>query len=293
MKSARLTIELTLLAAGFPGLLSALELQPDTLKAWDDYIRSADTRMQTRVDGQRPFLWTDEAPDRGARLQRGEILVAPVVERGTRAVAGGLIHDWLGAAFIPHATIEALLAVVHDYGRYKEFYRPVVADSKVLACTEMDQKFSMVWQHRVLLINAAMEGQYKARDFALDERHGYNIANTTQVREIESYGKNGEYLLPPGQGNGFIWRLHSIARYEERDGGVYLELEAVALTRSIPPSLRWLVSPVVSRLSIDSLATSLRQTRDAVVSLPQSPDRIASCAISRHSFGAGKKAGVE
>ena len=293
MKSARLTIELTLLAAGFPGLLSALELQPDTLKAWDDYIRSADTRMQTRVDGQRPFLWTDEAPDRGARLQRGEILVAPVVERGTRTVAGGLIHDWLGAAFIPHATIEALLAVVHDYGRYKEFYRPVVADSKVLACTEMDQKFSMVWQHRVLLINAAMEGQYQARDFALDERRGYNIANTTQVREIESYGKNGEYLLPPGQGNGFIWRLHSIARYEERDGGVYLELEAVALTRSIPPSLRWLVSPVVNRLSIDSLATSLRQTRDAVVSLPQSPDRIASCAISRHSFGAGKKAGVE
>jgi hypothetical protein len=293
MKSARLTIELTLLAAGFPGLLSALELQPDTLKAWDDYIRSADTRMQTRVDGQRPFLWTDEAPDRGARLQRGEILVAPVVERGTRTVAGGLIHDWLGAAFIPHATIEGLLAVVHDYGRYKEFYRPVVADSKVLACTEMDQKFSMVWQHRVLLINAAMEGQYQARDFALDERRGYNIANTTQVREIESYGKNGEYLLPPGQGNGFIWRLHSIARYEERDGGVYLELEAVALTRSIPPSLRWLVSPVVSRLSIDSLATSLRQTRDAVVSLPQSPDRIASCAISRHSFGAGKKAGVE
>jgi len=293
MKSARLTIELTLLAAGFPGLLSALELQPDTLKAWDDYIRSADTRMQTRVDGQRPFLWTDEAPDRGARLQRGEILVAPVVERGTRTVAGGLIHDWLGAAFIPHATIEGLLAVVHDYGRYKEFYRPVVADSKVLACTEMDQKFSMVWQHRVLLINAAMEGQYQARDFALDERRGYNIANTTQVREIESYGKNDEYLLPPGQGSGFIWRLHSIARYEERDGGVYLELEAVALTRSIPPSLRWLVSPVVSRLSIDSLATSLRQTRDAVVSLPQSPDRIASCAISRHSFGAGKKAGVE
>ncbi len=293
MKSARLTIELTLLAAGFPGLLSALELQPDTLKAWDDYIRSADTRMQTRVDGQRPFLWTDEAPDRGARLQRGEILVAPVVERGTRTVAGGLIHDWLGAAFIPHATIEGLLAVVHDYGRYKEFYRPVVADSKrARVHGRWIRSFSMVWQHRVLLINAAMEGQYQARDFALDERRGYNIANTTQVREIESYGKNGEYLLPPGQGNGFIWRLHSIARYEERDGGVYLELEAVALTRSIPPSLRWLVSPVVSRLSIDSLATSLRQTRDAVVSLPQSPDRIASCAISRHRFGAGKKAGV-
>jgi hypothetical protein len=113
------------------------------------------------------------------------------------------------------------------------------------------------------------------------------------VREIESYGKEGEYLLPPGQGSGYIWRLHSIARYEERDGGVYLELQAIALTRSIPPSLRWLVNPVVNHLSINSLTTSLRQTREAVVSLPQSPQRIASCAISRHSFGTGKKIGME
>jgi hypothetical protein len=293
MKAAKLTIELTLLVAGYPGLSSAIGLQPDTMKAWDDYIRNADSRMQSRLDGHQPFLWTDEAPDRGARLQRGEILVSPVAGRGTRSVAGGLIHDWLGAAFIPNATIEGLLAVVHDYGRYKEFYRPVVAESKVLACTEADQRFFMVWQHRVLFVNAAIEGQYQARDFAIDARRGYNIAGTTQVQEIESYGKDGEYLLPPGQGNGFIWKLHSIARYEERDGGVYLELEAFALTRDIPLSLRWLVSPVVNHLSMNSLTTSLRQTRDAVVSLPQSPERIASCAISAHSFGNGKKGGVE
>jgi hypothetical protein len=293
MQAARITIGLTLLAAGFPGLSSAIGLEPDTLKAWEDYIRNADSRMQLRLDGHQRFLWTDEAPDRCARLQHGEILVSPVTGRGTLSVAGGLIHDWLGAAFIPNATLEGLLAVVHDYGRYKEFYKPVVADSKVLACTETDQKFSMVWQHRVLLINAAIEGQYQARDFAIDARRGYNIANTTQVREIEGYGRSGEYLLPPGQGSGFIWGMHSIARYEERDGGVYLELEAIALTRTIPASLRWIVSPVVNHLSINSLVTSLHQTRDAVVSLPQYPERIASCAISGHRSGNGKNGGVE
>jgi len=293
MKAAKMTIEIALMAAGFPGLLSAIALQPDTLRAWDDYIRNADSRMQTRLDGHQPFLWTDEAADRGARLKHGEILFAPVIGRGTQNVEGGLIHDWLGAAFIPNATLESLLAVVHDYGRYKEFYRPVVADSKTLVCTETDQRFFMVWQHRVLFVNAAIQGQYQARDFALDARRGYNIAGTTQVREIESYGKDSEYLMPPGQGNGFIWAMHSIARYQERDGGVYLELEAIALTRDIPSSLRWLVSPVVNHLSINSLVTSLRQTRDAVVSLPQSPERIASCTISGHSAGNGRKGGVE
>ncbi|MGA3237551.1 MAG: hypothetical protein ABSG03_14740 [Bryobacteraceae bacterium] len=293
MKAGRMTLEVSLLVAGFPGLLSAIELQPDTLKAWDDYIRNADSHMQSRLDGRRPFLWTDEASDRGARLRQGEILVVPINGHGAQSVANGLIHDWLGAAFIPNATIEGLLAVVHDYGRYKEFYGPVVADSKVLACSETDQRFSMVWQHRVLFVDAAIEGQYQASDFALDAQHGYNIANTTQLREIESYGKSGEYLLPPGQGSGFIWRLHSIARYEQRDGGVYLELEAIALTRTIPSSLRWVVTPVVNHLSINSLMTSLRQTRDAVVSLPQSPERIASCAIGRHGFPIAKNGGVE
>src|SRR5262249_24972418 len=114
-------------------------------------------------------------------------------------------------------------------------------------------------------------------DVRLDARRGYNIANATQMQEIENYGRAGERLLPPGTGNGFIWRLHSIARYEERDGGVYLELEAIALTRDIPAGFRWLVNPVVNHLSINSLTTSLRQTRDAVNS--QSANRsYDSCA---------------
>src|SRR5262249_19058471 len=103
---------------------------------------------------------------------------------------------------------------------------------------------------------------------------GYNVADTTQVQEIENYGHPGEHLLPPGTGNGFIWRLRSMARYEERDGGVYFELEAIALTRDIPTSLRWLVKPVVNRLSINSLTTILRQTRDAVKSLPSNREQL-------------------
>jgi hypothetical protein len=67
-----------------------------------------------------------------------------------------------------------------------------------------------------------------------------------------------------GEGNGLIWRLFSLARYVERDGGVYLELEAIGLSRDIPASLRWLVAPIVRRISRGSLSTSLRQTRDAV-----------------------------
>ncbi len=250
-----------------PLFAAANQLQNETLKAWDEYIRVADSRMQARLDGQAPFLWMDESGRRSRQVGRGAILVAPVLEHGTQRVWNGLIHHWVGGLFIPGATIDSLVSVTQDYSSYKEFYKPVVADSKVLGCTERDQRFSMVWQHKVLFITAAIQGEYQAHAVRADRRHGYNIADTVRVQEIEHYGRSDERLLPVGTGSGFIWRLHSIARYEERDGGVYFELEAIALTRDIPGSVRWFVNPVVNHLSINSLSTTLQQTRDAVNSV--------------------------
>ena len=135
----------------------------------------------------------------------------------------------------------------------------------------------MIWQRRVLFVNAAMEGTYRARDFRVDPHRGYNIAESVRVQEIEGYGHASEHRLPAGAGHGFIWRVRSVAKYEERDGGVYLELEAIALTRDIPASFRWLANRVIDHLSIDSMTATLSETRDAVISLRSKPQRLALC----------------
>ena len=111
----------------------------------------------------------------------------------------------------------------------------------------------------------------------LDPNRGYSVADAVEIREIEGYGHRDERLLPPNIGSGFIWRIRSITRYEERDGGVYLELEAMALTRDIPASLAWMVKPVVNHLSINSLVATLRQTSDAVASPQDGMETHASC----------------
>ena len=84
------------------------------------------------------------------------------------------------------------------------------------------------------------------------------------MREIENYGASNQRELTDGQGKCLLWRFFSIARFEEREGGVYVELEAIALSREIPVSLRWVIEPIVNRLSRSSLMASLRQTEDAV-----------------------------
>jgi hypothetical protein len=45
---------------------------------------------------------------------------------------------------------------------------------------------------------------------------------------------------------------------------VYVELEAIALSRDIPAAFRLFVTPIVRPVSRDSLATSLHQTKVAI-----------------------------
>jgi hypothetical protein len=265
MKTLKITLGLAL-ALAVPSALPAVELKPETLRAWEAYLRLADTRMKLRLAGSKPFLWADESPERLRQLRQGEILATPVDGRAKRNVPGGLIHDWLGSAFIPNATLDEVLAVIHDYTHYKDIYKPVVADSKTIEYNGPEQKFSMLWEHHVLFVTAALNGVYEAHDFPIGSSRWYSVATTTEVREIVDYGQRSARLLPPDRGSGYIWRLRSMARMEERDGGVYVELEALALTRDIPGSVDWLVGPVIKRLSRNSVVTTLSQTRQAVAS---------------------------
>lgn len=43
--------------------------------------------------------------------------------------------------------------------------------------------------------------------------------------------RNREY--PAGDDSGYMWRLHSYWRFTERDGGVVVECESIALSRSL------------------------------------------------------------
>ena len=58
--------------------------------------------------------------------------------------------------------------------------------------------------------------------------------------------------------------ISSIARFEQRDAGVYIELEAIALSREIPAALRFVADPSVRRVSRNSLLASLQQTEEGV-----------------------------
>ena len=115
---------IALLMLLFPEVVSAASLKPETLNAWEEYVQSATARMQDRLRSGAGFLWVDEDPDRLARVRNGEIVVSPASDQIPKKVPVGLIHDWIGAAFIPNAKLYDVLPVIRDYGRYAEIYAP-------------------------------------------------------------------------------------------------------------------------------------------------------------------------
>ena len=97
--------------------------------------------MHGRLQGS--FLWVDEDPDRIDSVRAGKILVSPVGKKVPKPVPSGLIHDWIGAAFIPDVRLADVLSAVRDYAHYKEFYKPTVVDAKPLGTEGGCDKYSM------------------------------------------------------------------------------------------------------------------------------------------------------
>jgi len=253
-----------------PAISQASELKQETLSAWEDYLRIANLRMQRNLrssgirDAGNPFLWIEEQPDRSRRVRQGEILVAPVGEAGPQKVPDGLIHDWIGAIFIANVGINEVFAVVQDFNHYKDFYKPTVIESKLMRHTGQQYEFSILGLKRVLFEKIVLEGQFESHCSELNATRRYCIASSTRIQEIKDYGQPAEHKLPPNEGHGYIWRVYGLTKFEERDGGVYIEVEAIALSRDISASFRWLTKSVVERVSRDSMSTILQRTKDAV-----------------------------
>ena len=124
---------------------------------------------------------------------------------------------------------------------------------------------SLLLVQKVLFVTAAVQGEYETQYTRIDAKHWYSISQSTRLQAVEGIGQAEMRVLPPDRGPGYVWRLYSLARFEESDGGVYVEVEAMALSRDVPTMLRWLVDPVVDHLPRESVHDTLEKTRNAVL----------------------------
>jgi hypothetical protein len=249
-----------------PQTASTVHLQPQTLDAFTAYIREAEAAMEQTLEGRGSFLWSDGTPERAQQVGAGQVVAQFWSGRAPVKVPHGLIHDWIGAAFIPAVNLEKTLALIQDYDHHQNIYKPEVMASRLISHHDADFQIYM----RLLkkkIITVVLDTDHDVHYRSLDPTRSLCRSYTTRIAEVEDAGTRKEKVLPPDTGYGFLWRLYSYWRFQEREGeqgGVSLECRAISLTRDVPLGLGWMIEPIIQKLPKESLIRTLEATRQAL-----------------------------
>jgi len=242
-----------------------VELKPETLQACAMHIAAADAAVEEALRGNQQFLWSDGCAERIAQLRKGAIIAELYSGKRPIQVPDGLIHDWIGASCIPGTTIEKTLALVQDYDNHKNIYQPEVIGSKLIGRQGNDFQIYLRLRKKKI-ITIILDTDHDVHYFSVDAKRWGCHSRTTRISEVEDEGKPTERVRPPDSGYGFLWRLYSYWRFEERDNCTYIECRAISLTRDVPKALAWIVEPITDKLPRESLKATLEATRRALAS---------------------------
>jgi hypothetical protein len=250
---------------------SGAELKPKTVAAFDKYVAATQERFAGELKPGGPFLYVDsfsaeERDSSYARLKNGEILIDKLTTRAPGAdkdVPDGMVHHWVALVFVPGAKLEHVLKIVKDYDHRAELYKPEVITSRLISHQGNDYKiFLRLYQKKFTTV--VFNSNYDVQWGEVTPKQYYSNSISTRITQVKDSDHPDGPEYPVGQGSGYLWRLNTYWRFEEKDGGVYIQCEALSLTRDIPTGLGWLLKHLVTRIPKESLNKALGRTRDVV-----------------------------
>jgi hypothetical protein len=229
------------------------------VNAFEVYCRRVEARLAEEHRSADEFVAMGAAE--GVRVRGGEVVIERLA--GMDDLEGARLHDWRGMAFAPGATAADFERLMQDFESYPQHFAPEVLVAKTVA-REGDhlQAWMRVRQRHVITV--VMDSRYDIAYGRLDAGHGYSISRSQEIDEIEGAGTRSERRLRGDEEHGFLWRLNTYWSYEERDGGLYLQVEAVSLTRAVPRGLGWAIGPYVESVPRESLEFTLRSAVKAL-----------------------------
>jgi hypothetical protein len=251
--------------------LNAADLQAQAAQNYARYIALTQAQVDAELAQSGSYLWVERLPEARrtealAQLRSGGVVIEKLetLDDGKPiAVPGGLIHHWIGTAYVPGATLAQTLAFMQDYDHKVEYFKPDIVRSKILK-HEGDDYFVLLRFYQKKIITTVIDTDQEVHYHVVDKTHAWSRSNATRVQEVDNPGKSDERLEPEGHDRGFVWKLNTFWRFEEKDGGTYLECQAISLSRDIPTGLGWMVGSFVSSVPRESLTFTLTTARAAL-----------------------------
>jgi len=247
------------------------KLKTETQEAFERYVKRVEARNEGELKRGSALLWVDGLPEKQraeayAALKRGEVKMQKleILDNDKPIVCpGGMIHHWTGVVLIPGAKLEDVLGVLEDYDQHSVYYAPDVERSNIES-REGDHFRVFLRFRRHKVITVVLDTEHEVQYFHDAAGRAHSRSSAVRIAEVENAGKSDEREKTPGDDGGFMWRMETWWRMEERDGGVYVQSEVASLTRDIPAALAWMIKPFVTGIPKETLTFTLEATRKAV-----------------------------
>jgi hypothetical protein len=226
---------LPLLIGAFSGLQAA-ELKPETIAAFDRYVKVTEDGF-AKQQGFENFLWLDHHPDQKTLVWLQQSVVAPMhtLDQGAEIeVPGGVIQHWLGAVYLERSDTDAghLQGLLMNFDGYKDFFKEQIIDSK-LTKHEGDRYDFLLRFYKKQISTVMLNVSETAKFTSIDPLHWTAACHSTHIGEVEhpKDKKKRDQERPDEDDAGYLWRLNFYWRVQQSDNGVYVELEVISLAR--------------------------------------------------------------
>ena len=247
---------------------ASAELKKNTLDAFGLYVQLTESRMESELSNPALFLYFDSLPEKQRHLLQEQLVKGQVIVQSLETrqdgrkihVSHGMVHHWLALVFMPGVHLAQARALLQDYDRQQELYKPDIQRSRLLS--RDDQTFKVYLRlYRKAVVTAVYNAEFDIQYFPMDAMRERSRSYSTRIAEVEHPGKSEEREKPVGNDRGYLWRLYTYTRCEERGGGMYMQVEFIALSRSVPAIFGWLVNPYIKNIPREYLSNFLKVTR--------------------------------
>jgi len=252
----RLFIAVAVLSCG--ASLVAAELTDAASRAYADYANRARQAFMARATGN---VLADAAERK--TLQEERLVVRPGGD-GILNAPNALIHHWSGVVFIRGVTLDQVVRVSRAYVEYPTYFRSVL---RAAVLSEAGDTIHLQFRMRESAggLTATLDMTSNVRYLRPDPTHAIAVSASDEIREVKFPDRPDERHLPVGRDSGYLWRAGSLTRFVEGDGGVYMEMETIALSRPFPSALGWMIEPIARRVGRRSVESSMLEFRNAVL----------------------------
>lgn len=236
------------------------KLEPGTIAAFAAHVKTVEEELAGRWNDQAPFVSLDSDRESHQKLLRGDLLIKPANSPNPLEVPNGLVHDWVGAVYIPRTSADRVVSVLQDFNNHSKIY-PEVVRSRLIKHDGTEIAGYWRLERKQQFVPAVFDVEQVAHYKQLAPGKWICQAYSTSIREVNDAGSAKESDYPAGEGLGLLWKLDAYWSIEAIGNGVIAECRTISLSRSIPSGMGWMIKPFIQNVPRESLASTLKNTR--------------------------------